>query len=89
MPGWHWFGFHSQKVERRDMPGRQVPTNSPAQKGFRPGVPNRTPGTEETEAPGQAFNIDEHAASPWIGLHYRHEFLLHYKHELLEQHLKG
>lgn len=29
-------------------------------------------------------DIDEIVASPWIGLHYRHEFLLHHRHELLE-----
>jgi hypothetical protein len=28
--------------------------------------------------------IDEIVASSWVGLHYRHEFLLHHKHELLE-----
>lgn len=32
----------------------------------------------------EAFKIDEFNASPWIGLHYRHEFLLHYRHELLD-----
>lgn len=31
-----------------------------------------------------AFGIDDYFASPWIGLHYRHEFLLHCRHELLE-----
>lgn len=29
-------------------------------------------------------DIDEIVASPWIGLHYRHEFLLHHRHEYLE-----
>ena len=33
---------------------------------------------------GLALDIDELVASPWIGLHYRHEFLLHHRHELLE-----
>jgi hypothetical protein len=32
----------------------------------------------------QNFGIDDYFASPWIGLHYRHEFLLHCNHELLE-----
>jgi hypothetical protein len=31
-----------------------------------------------------AADIDDVVASPWIGLHYKHEFLLHYKHESLE-----
>lgn len=33
----------------------------------------------------QSFGIDEPDAAPWLGLHYKHEFLLHYRHELLEQ----
>jgi hypothetical protein len=70
------------------MPKRRVPPNGPVQKAFRSGVPERTPCAEEARAHRQAFNIDELTASPWIGLHYRHEFLLHYRHELLEQHLK-
>ena len=39
----------------------------------------------EIRTPSQAFDIDEFNASPWIGLHYRHEFLLHHRHELLAQ----
>ena len=35
----------------------------------------------------QPVDIDELITSPWIGLHYRHEFLLHYAHELLDPHL--
>jgi hypothetical protein len=31
-----------------------------------------------------AAGIDELVASPWIGLHHKHEFLLHHKHESLE-----
>lgn len=31
-----------------------------------------------------AADIDDVIASPWIGLHHRHEFLLHYRHESLE-----
>ena len=31
-----------------------------------------------------AVDIDEIVSSPWIGLHYRHEFLLHHRHERLE-----
>lgn len=46
---------------------------------------NRAYCTEEAQETRQLFNIDELAASPWIGLHYRHEFLLHHSHLLLEQ----
>jgi hypothetical protein len=47
--------------------------------------------TEQAQAPVQLVSfIDEFDASAWVGLHYRHEFLLHYKHELLEhQHSVG
>ena len=39
------------------------------------------------QAPMQPVSfIDEIVASSWVGLHYRHEFLLHHKHELLEHH---
>ena len=48
--------------------------------------PPRSSQTRDVEAApyAQAFGIDDYAASPWIGLHYRHEFLLHCNHELLE-----
>ena len=42
-------------------------------------------GADEAAALQQPFNIDELTVSPWIGLHFRHEFLLHHRHELLEQ----
>ncbi|MDQ0826211.1 hypothetical protein QFZ60_002384 [Arthrobacter sp. B2I5] len=32
-----------------------------------------------------AAEIDGVIASPWIGLHYKHEFLLHYQHEALDR----
>ncbi|NYD79671.1 hypothetical protein BJY19_003404 [Arthrobacter cupressi] len=58
-----------------------VPTALP------PRMPNEIVGKEEAYA--RAFGIDDFCASPWIGLHYRHEFLLHCNHELLEyQHPK-
>lgn len=38
----------------------------------------------EQTRPHSALTIDEITASPWVGLHFRHEFLLHYQHELLE-----
>lgn len=43
------------------------------------------PGALEPPAPRTgAVDIDELVASPWTGLHHRHEFLLHHRHELLE-----
>lgn len=54
---------------------RLVPTALP------PHVP--TEGGEEAPS-SRAFGIDDYVTSPWIGLHYRHEFLLHCNHELLE-----
>lgn len=65
---------------------RRVPANSPALKVLRSHLIDRTHRTEEAPDTRQLFNIDELAASPWIGLHYRHEFLLHHSHQLLEQH---
>jgi hypothetical protein len=43
---------------------------------------------EKSQTPLQAINIDDLAASPWVGLH-RHELLLHYRHGLLVQHFLG
>jgi hypothetical protein len=70
------------------MPLRRVLPGSPAKEPSRSGVPvgNLCPQVLPLRQP---LGIDELAASPWIGLHYRHEFLLHYKHELLEQHLES
>lgn len=34
----------------------------------------------------QAITIDDLCASPGVGLHFRHEFLLQHWHELLVQH---
>jgi hypothetical protein len=48
-------------------------------------VANRI-GSKEDLAWQQGFNIDAYVAVPWIGLLYRHEFLLHYSHEVLETH---
>ena len=39
---------------------------------------------EKPSALAIPVDIDEVVASPWIGLHYRHEFLLHHRHEFLE-----
>ncbi|MGO4859744.1 hypothetical protein [Arthrobacter sp. 2MCAF14] len=55
-----------------------------SQTAFRSRVPDQNIGAEDAPVPIQDFGIDEYSASPWIGLHYRHEFMLHYRHELLE-----
>ena len=63
---------------------RRVPSNIPLRRGFRirPSGSDLPPGAPP---PRRDFDIDELIASPWIGLHYRHEFLLHHRHELLEE----
>jgi hypothetical protein len=68
------------------MPRRGVHPNDTGQKVLPRGVPERAPRAEKAPAPRQPVNIDDLAASPWVGLHYLHEFLLHHRHELLEQH---
>ncbi|MDR7159089.1 hypothetical protein [Arthrobacter sp. BE255] len=68
------------------MPRRRVLPDDTSQKALPSGGPERAPLTEKASAPRQTVNIDDLAASPWVGLHYRHEFLLHHRHELLEQH---
>lgn len=39
---------------------------------------------ETPAAPLPGADIDELIASPWIGLHYRHEFRLPHRHEPLD-----
>ena len=60
-----------------------------AHNGFtRTSVKSRVPGhsihAQDAQALVQDFGIDEYSASPWIGLHYKHELLLHYRHEALD-----
>lgn len=45
--------------------------------------PSAPPQTRENSAAREIPSIDAFDASPWIGLHYRHEYLLHHRHELL------
>lgn len=66
------------------MPRRRVTHSGLTQTAFRSRGPGQNIFAEEAPTPLQDFGIDEYSASPWIGLHYRHEFLLHYRHELLE-----
>lgn len=66
------------------MPSPRVAHNGLTQTSVRSRVPGHSTYTEDAPAPVQDFGIDEYSASPWIGLHYKHEFLLHYRHELLE-----
>jgi hypothetical protein len=65
------------------MPRRRVPLDSTPQRAFGSAAPDWTTRVEEAQATLQAINNDEITASPWIGLHYKHEFLLHYRHEFL------
>jgi hypothetical protein len=67
------------------MPRRRNLPRGILQKAFRSRPPDRASCAEEEPAALQAVDIDALSASPWIGLHYRHEFLLHYRHELLVQ----
>jgi hypothetical protein len=64
---------------------RRVPLDIPAWKTFGFGLRNQASCAEEVPSERHIFDIDELAASPWVGLHYKHEFLLHHRHELLEQ----
>lgn len=68
------------------MPRRRVFPEGTDRKTWPPAAPEGAPRTERASAPRQPVNIDDLVASPWVGLHYRHEFLLHHRHELLEQH---
>jgi hypothetical protein len=63
---------------------RRVRPNMPLRQPFKSGIPNLTLSAQEAPTPRHVLGIDELAASPWIGLHYRHEFLLHHRHESLE-----
>jgi len=65
------------------MPRRRVPLDSTPQRAIGTGAPDWPTRPEEAPTPLKAINIDELTESPWIGLHYKHEFLLHYRHELL------
>lgn len=66
------------------MPRPRTPHNGLTQTASRLPVPDPNICAEEAPAPVQDFGIDEYFASPWIGLHYTHEFMLHHRHELLE-----
>lgn len=69
------------------MPKRRILRNGLAHKVLQSCAPDRDAYAEDELAPRNAFDIDELTASPWIGLHFRHEFMLHYRHELLGQRL--
>lgn len=64
---------------------RPVPPTSLALKALRSRLRNPEQDTDNPPENRHLFNLDELAASPWIGLHYKHEFLLHHSHHLLEQ----
>lgn len=66
------------------MPRPRAPHDVLTQTASRSPVSSQNVCPEETPVPLKDFAIDEYSASPWIGLHYRHEFMLHHRHELLE-----
>ncbi|GAB16085.1 hypothetical protein ARGLB_110_00470 [Arthrobacter globiformis NBRC 12137] len=61
-----------------------VPTSKPIRPALPKPGPGRAPGHDDSMAVRREINIDDVVASPWIGLHYRHELLLHHRHEELE-----
>jgi hypothetical protein len=65
------------------MPRRRIALRSAAQTPLQPHTPNQSSGVDKAPF-AHAFGIDDYAASPWLGLHYRHELMLHCNHELLE-----
>lgn len=65
------------------MPRPEVALCWPSQTTVRSRRPNG-PGVRKDTVSREAYDIDAFAASPWIGLHYKHEFLLHHRHEHLE-----
>lgn len=70
------------------MPRHRTALPSVVQTTLPPRRPSQMMGAEEAPF-AQAFGIDDYAASPWLGLHFRHELLLHCNHELLvDQHRK-
>jgi hypothetical protein len=73
-------------MKEETMPKRRVLHNDASQKALPPGLPEQASRAEKAPVPRQPINIDDLCVSPWVGLHYRHEFLLHHRHELLVQH---
>jgi hypothetical protein len=73
-------------MKEETMPRCHVLPDDTSQQALPPGVPEQASRAEKAPAPRQTVNIDDLCASPWVGLHYRHEFLLHHRHELLVQH---
>lgn len=76
---------HNPSKMRWTMPKHQIPPSTLARTAPQPGTPEQ--GTFRKKAPAQPspFNIDDFITLPWIGLHYRHEFMLQHSHELLER----
>ena len=68
--------------EDKTMPQDRAPHNRIRQ-GAVPSCPSAPPETSGNSAAREIPSIDAFGASPWVGLHYRHEFLLHHRHELL------
>jgi hypothetical protein len=64
------------------MPQDRAPHNRIRQGAVR-SFPSAPPQTHQASAAPEIPNIDAFGTSPWVGLYYRHEFLLHHRHELL------
>ena len=67
------------------MSEHKIPFTVSKQGASRAGIEGRDSCEGKVRESLKAFDIDELITSPWVGLHYRHEFLLHHRHELLEQ----
>ena len=65
-------------LKHRIQPGNTLPT------AIRSSVAEAHHALETPAPPLQGADIDELIASPWIGLHYRHEFRLPHRHEPLD-----
>ena len=68
--------------EDKTMAQVRAPHNRVRQGAVR-SFPSAPPQTCEDSTAWEIPSIDAFGASPWVGLHYRHEFLLHHRHELL------
>ena len=84
LPRWRRMSDHPTPNgdEDKTMPQDRAPHNRIRQAAVR-FFPSAPPQTSENSATREFPNIDAFDAAPWIGLHYRHEFLLHHRHELL------
>ncbi len=83
LPRWRRTYDHPTPNGDKDktMPQDRAPQNRMRQGAVR-SFPSAPPQTHENSAAREIPSIDAFVASPWIGLHYRHEYLLNHRHEL-------